>query len=204
MIVLVLFRSTLSAEAPLGPAPRGGEWRLGRQRPRSWRRWTRRLRSGDAAALGTRGDSSQQHTKGYQSRWIKVKTARSGDCQDSQFWCTSKFWYPSGWLFGTQKGIKTDGFQNGKFWGLSKLAILLHQQFLVPVWVLSAGRTPKGSYSPRGHARHLLETPFSEPLLRTLLRTLSYCKTHSSPLLRALPRTLLSPEPSPEPSQNPS
>ena len=37
------------------------------------------------------------------------------------------------------------------------------------------GRTPKGAYSPRGRTRHLLETPFSEPLLRTLLRTLSYC-----------------------------
>ena len=32
------------------------------------------------------------------------------------------------------------------------------------------GRTPKGAYSPRGRSRHLLETPFSEPLLRTLLR----------------------------------
>ena len=28
----------------------------------------------------------------------------------------------------TQRGIKTDGFQNRKFWGLSKLAILVHQQ----------------------------------------------------------------------------
>ena len=33
------------------------------------------------------------------------------------------------------------------------------------------GRTPKGSYSPKGRSRHLLETAFSEPLLRTLLRT---------------------------------
>ena len=29
-------------------------------------------------------------------------------------------------------------------------------------------RTPKGAYSTRGRSRHLLETPFSEPLLRTL------------------------------------
>ena len=43
----------------------------------------------------------------------------------------------------------------------------------------SIGRTPKGAYSTRGRSRHLLETPFSEPLLRTLLRTLFYCKTHS-------------------------
>ena len=28
------------------------------------------------------------------------------------------------------------------------------------------GRTPKGAYSTRGRSRHLLETPFSEPLLR--------------------------------------
>ena len=34
------------------------------------------------------------------------------------------------------------------------------------------GRTPKGAYPSRRLSRHLLETPFSEPLLRTLLRTL--------------------------------
>ena len=32
-------------------------------------------------------------------------------------------------LNNTDKDTKTDGFQNGKFWGLSKLAILVHQQF---------------------------------------------------------------------------
>ena len=68
----------------------------------------------------------------------------------------------------------------------------------------SVGRTPKGAYSTRGRSRHLLETPFSEPLLRTLLRTLFYCKTHSRPPSQnssenPFPRTL-----SPEPSQNPS
>ena len=52
------------------------------------------------------------------------------------------------------------------------------------------GRTPKGAYSSRGRSRHLLETPFSEPLLRTLLRTPFYCKTHSRP-------------PSQNPSENP-
>ena len=52
------------------------------------------------------------------------------------------------------------------------------------------GRTPKGAYSPTGRSRYLLETPFSEPLLRTLLRTLFYCKTHSRP-------------PSQNPSENP-
>ena len=58
-------------------------------------------------------------------------------------------------------------------------------------WILPVGRTPKGSYSPRGGSRYLLETPFSEPLLRTLLRTLVYCKIHSRP-------------PSQNPSENPS
>ena len=53
------------------------------------------------------------------------------------------------------------------------------------------GRTPKGAYSTRGRSGHLLETPFSEPLLRTLLRTLFYCKTHRRP-------------PSQNPSENPS
>ena len=65
------------------------------------------------------------------------------------------------------------------------------------------GRTPKGAYSTRGRSRHLLETPFSEPLLRTLLRTLFFCKTHrrppsQNPSENPFPRTL------PEPSQNPN
>ena len=65
------------------------------------------------------------------------------------------------------------------------------------------GRTPKGAYSTRGRSRHLLETPpFSEPLLRTLLRTLSTVKPTSGPLLRTLLRTP-SPEPFPERSQEP-
>ena len=67
----------------------------------------------------------------------------------------------------------------------------------------SVGHTPKGSHSPRGRSRHLLETPFSEPLLRALLRTLLYCKTHSRPPSQN-PSENGSPEPFPEPSQNPS
>ena len=65
------------------------------------------------------------------------------------------------------------------------------------------GRTPKRAYSTRGRSRHLLETPFSEPLLRTLLRTLFTVKPTADPHLRTLLRTL-PPEPCPEPSQNPS
>ena len=66
--------------------------------------------------------------------------------------------------------------------------------------VSKIGRTPKGAYSSSGRSRHLLEIAFSEPLLRTLPRTLFYCKTHSSPpsqnpsenpFPRTLPRTLL-------------
>ena len=64
-------------------------------------------------------------------------------------------------------------------------------------------RPPKGAYSSRGRSRHLLETAFSEPLLRTLLRTPFYCKTHSRPPFQN-PSENPSPEPSPEPSQNPS
>ena len=54
------------------------------------------------------------------------------------------------------------------------------------VEVPKIGRTPKGSSSPRGHSRHFLETPFSEPLLSILF----YCKTQNSPLLKTLLRTL--------------
>ena len=66
------------------------------------------------------------------------------------------------------------------------------------------GRTPKGAYSPRGRSRHLLETPFSEPHLRTLLRTLFYCKTHRKGLPSQKPSEHPSPEPFPEPSQDPN
>ena len=67
------------------------------------------------------------------------------------------------------------------------------------IWL---GRTPKGAYSTRGRSRHLLETAFSEPLLRTLLRTHFYCKTHrrppsqnpsENPFPRTLPRTFSEP-----------
>ena len=68
------------------------------------------------------------------------------------------------------------------------------------------GRTPKGGYSPRVRYRHLLavETPFSEPLLRTLLRTLFSCKTHSRRPSQNPSEKPSPPEPCPEPSQNPS
>ena len=54
----------------------------------------------------------------------------------------------------------------------------------------------------RGRSRHLLEIAFSEPLLRTLLRTLCYLKPTAGPLLRTLLRTP-SPEPFPEPFSEP-
>ena len=46
---------------------------------------------------------------------------------------------------------------------------------LIRAAVTYVGRTPKRAYSPKGRSRHLLD---SEPLLRTLLRTLVHCKTH--------------------------
>ena len=49
------------------------------------------------------------------------KIASSGDCPCSKFWLHQQFGTRLGGFFGTQKGIKTDGSQNGKFWGLSKL-----------------------------------------------------------------------------------
>ena len=48
------------------------------------------------------------------------------------------------------------------------------------------GRTFKAACSPRGHSGHLLETPFSEPLLRTFLTV----KPIAGPLLRTLLRAL--------------
>ena len=66
------------------------------------------------------------------------------------------------------------------------------------------GRTPKGVYSPRGRPRHLLETPFSELLLRKgVSQNPFYCKTHSR-LPSQNPSENPSPEPFPEPPHNPS
>ena len=48
---------------------------------------------------------------------INISSARLGVVQFFPF------------LNNTQRGIKADGSQNCKFWGLSKLAILAHQQF---------------------------------------------------------------------------
>ena len=45
------------------------------------------------------------------------KIASSGDFQNSQLWCTSNFGTRLGGFLGTQKGIKTDGFQSSKFSG---------------------------------------------------------------------------------------
>ena len=59
-----------------------------------------------------------------------------------------------------------------------------------PPLALSIGRTHKGLYTPRGCSRHLLQTPFSEPLLRTLLKTIVFVvKTKESPFSRPFPRT---------------
>ena len=69
-----------------------------------------------------------------------------------------------------------------------------------PAWI---GRTPKGAYSTRGRSRHLLETPFWEPLLRNPSQNPFYCKPHSRPPSQN-PSENPSPEPCPEPSQNPS
>ena len=49
--------------------------------------------------------------------------------------CTGDFGTCLGGSFGTRKGIKTDGFQNGKVWGLSKPKIVGASAILVPVWM---------------------------------------------------------------------
>ena len=82
------------------------------------------------------------------------------------------------------------------------LAIYIYISLSLSLSLHLLGRTPKGAYCSRGRSRHLLETAFSEPLLRTLLRTHFYCKTHSSPpsqnpsenpFPRTLPRTFSEP-----------
>ena len=45
-------------------------------------------------------------------------------------------WYPFGWFFGTQKGIKTDGFSKWQVLETSKTRKFGAPAILVPVWVL--------------------------------------------------------------------
>ena len=94
-------------------------------------------------------------------------------------------------------------FQNKHKNNLARLFLFFVVIFcLGRLFLINIGRTPKGAYSSRGRSRHLLETAFSEPLLRTLLGTLFYCKTHSrppsqnpseNPFPRTLPRTFSEP-----------
>ena len=62
----------------------------------------------------------------------------------------------------------------------------------------------KVAYPPRGRSRLLLETPFSEPLLRTLLRTPFVLSNPVSRPPSENPSENPSSEPFAEPSQNPS
>ena len=55
---------------------------------------------------------------------------------------------------------------------------------------LGLGARLRGRTLQRGRSRHLLLTPFSELLLRTLLRTFFTLKPIAGPLLRTLLRTL--------------
>ena len=52
---------------------------------------------------------------------------------------TSNFWYRLGWFFGTQKGVKSDCFQSGKFWKFSKLAMLVHHPRVRKIRVRNSG-----------------------------------------------------------------
>ena len=54
--------------------------------------------------------------------------------------------------------------------------------------VPKSGRTPKGAYSARGCSRQLLETPFSEPLLRPFSEPFFIVNPIADPLLRTLPQ----------------
>ena len=55
-----------------------------------------------------------------------------------------------------QRGTKTDGFQNGKFRGLSKLAILAQQKNMGHVWVVLCH--PKGYQNRWFSGQHVLGT----------------------------------------------
>ena len=72
---------------------------------------------------------SQEHTKGYQNRQVSksqvMRTVKTRNLARQQF-------IPVWMALWHLKGIKTDGFLNGKYGGLSNLAILVHQQLWYP------------------------------------------------------------------------
>ena len=67
-------------------------------------------------------------TDGFQNRKFRGLSGKLAILVHQQFWHTL------GWVFGTQRGIKTDGFQMASS-GISKVGIVVHQKFLVHVWV---------------------------------------------------------------------
>ena len=66
--------------------------------------------------------SNLWHPQVYHNRWVS-KSQVLGTVKTCNFGAPA-IWCLFGWFFGTQKGIKTDGFQHGKFWRLSKLGQL--------------------------------------------------------------------------------
>ena len=97
------------------------------------------------------------------------------------FWVLTKGWFPKGWF--RQMFPRNENRNEGTF---AKTTLLRNRPF-ISQW--------KGTYSPRGCCKYLLETPFSEPFLTV--------KPAASPLLRTLLRTLPQ-NPPQNPSQNPS
>ena len=68
--------------------------------------------------IRTGGFRCVNNTKGYQNQWVSNR--KFSGLSKLPILMHQQFRYPSGWFFDTQMGIKTDGFQNGTFWGLSK------------------------------------------------------------------------------------
>ena len=59
----------------------------------------------------------------------------------------------------TQKGIKTDGFPNRKFWGLSKLAMLVHQEFWYTFgWFLGTQKGDQNRWFSKWQVLEIFET----------------------------------------------
>ena len=67
--------------------------------------------------------SSSRHATNAMAWWRECTVG--ADFREGVIVCKTPMFQES----STQNGIQTDGFQHAKLWGLSKLAILVHQQF---------------------------------------------------------------------------
>ena len=202
------FQPQTPSPAPL--STRSNPFKRSRFRVDFGRFWPKMANNGQKRAKTTKHRPQNRHLRGGLDRkglWLHGEVTRIGHLHPPPYYVFWSLRKPGLKDLGQPEAFETTikilhGFQMlglhfSNLLGTRFAQLELQEQIIL-------GRTPKRAYSSRARSRHLLETPFSEPLLRTLLRTLFHCKTHrkrppsQNPSENPFPRTL------PEPSQNPS